>query len=487
VTRAFHVFLRQAAQLNKSDVVLISFAGHGVQQQIAVGEGEDRRLVETPFLCVVDTLLSDTNTMINLNGILEELKIKSGSSNNLILIDACRNNPKQAARSLDGSTVKELPTKLSILFSSSSGQPSYESRELRQGIFTHVLLEGLRGEAKNSRGEVNWAKLASHVLVEVPIRANALGPESPQQPNFVGNLIQSPILATVSNTTPSTIPSAPGGAPSRSNSPSRLAGLSAPFSAEVAKRGQKDWANHLGVAVTDKNSIGLELILIPPGEFTMGSEDSDSDADVDEKPAHRVTLTQPFLMASTEVTQGQWKSVMGTEPWQGNDYVRVGADYPATFVSWADAVEFCQRLGQQEGRQYRLPTEAEWEYACRGGSRTQYSFGDNRADLDGYGWFSANARDNYERYAHRVGQKRPNPFGLYDMHGNVWEWCSDWYGGYASGSQTNPTGSESGELRVDRGGSWNYEPRRCRSAVRDGDSPTGRDDLGFRPVSVLVE
>jgi formylglycine-generating enzyme required for sulfatase activity len=469
-TRSFQAFVRQAAQLNKSDVVLFSFAGHGLQQQIHVGEGAARVLVETPFLCVADTRVGDPESMINLNWVLDELKTKSGSRNNLVVIDACRNNPNQAARSFDGSTVRELPNNLSILFSSSSGQCSYESKVLQQGIFTHVLLEGLRGAAKNSRDEINWLKLVGHVMSEVPIQAESLvdDPRLIQKPNSISNLTGTPILAKFgTKDARATSPMAPP-------DPASPARLTVPFDATTAARGQADWAKHLKLEVRSPNSVGMEMVLIPPGEFMMGSE--------------RVTLTNAFLMASTEVTQGQWKAVMGTEPWQGKGSVRIDADYPATYLSWADAAEFCRRLSERDGRKYRLPTEAEWEYACRGGSRTQYSFGGNPADLDGHGWFSANADHMNERYAHRVGQKRPNPFGLYDMHGNVWEWCSDWYGDYASGSQTNPTGSESGEYRVCRGGSWRYGPGSCRSADRGWYSPPSRDNnLGFRPVSVLVE
>ena len=156
----------------------------------------------------------------------------------------------------------------------------------------------------------------------------------------------------------------------------------------------------------------------------MGSPEGEEGHDDDEY-QHRVRLTQPFYMQTTEVTQGQWKSVMGTEPWKVQDYVKEGDDYAATYVSHEDAVAFCRKLSAREGGTYRLPTEAEWEYACRGGTQTMYSFGASAGQLGEYAWFEDNADKVGEAYAHRVGQKRSNGFGLYDMHGNVREWFSE--------------------------------------------------------------
>jgi formylglycine-generating enzyme required for sulfatase activity len=227
------------------------------------------------------------------------------------------------------------------------------------------------------------------------------------------------------------------------------------------------------------NSIGIKLLPIPAGTFTMGSPDTEKDRDDDET-QHQVTLSKPFYMGRTEVTQGQWKKVMGTEPWKGQDYVQEGDDYPAVYVSWDDAVAFCKKLSDMEGKTYRLPTEAEWEYACRGGTNTAFSFGDDEADLGEYAWFGGNA-DAFN--AHRVAQKLPNPFGLHDMHGNVWEWCSDWKGDYPSTPLRDPRGPSSGSFRVLRGGSWLNEPSLVRCARRYDGTPEDRDNrCGFRLV-----
>ena len=182
---------------------------------------------------------------------------------------------------------------------------------------------------------------------------------------------------------------------------------------------------------------------------------------------------QNYEIGETVVTQGQWKQIMGTEPWKGQSYVMEGDDYPAVYVSWYDAVEFCKKLSDIEGKAYRLPTEAEWEYACRAGATTAYYFGDNATELDKYAWFDENAWCAGEKYAHRVAQKSPNQFGLYDMHGNVWEWCDDLSG-------------EGPEYRVLRGGSWNSSSVDCSAWCRDYDAPGNRfSNVGFRLASKI--
>jgi formylglycine-generating enzyme required for sulfatase activity len=221
-----------------------------------------------------------------------------------------------------------------------------------------------------------------------------------------------------------------------------------------------------------RTSIGIELKLIPPGTFTMGQAGGDKD----ETP-HEVTLTKPFYMGVYEVTNAQWKRVMGSEPSNWKD-----DDRPVEQVSWDDANEFCRRLSalpeeKRAGRVYRLPTEAEWEYACRAGTTTKWSFGDDESGLGDYAWFGGNSGSQ----THPVGKKKPNAWGLFDMHGNVWEWCSDWSGDYAKGAVTDPQGPSGGSLRVNRGGSWRRTAGNCRSAFRGRYAPSLRFvSLGFR-------
>ena len=170
------------------------------------------------------------------------------------------------------------------------------------------------------------------------------------------------------------------------------------------------------------NSIGMKLKLIPAGEFQMGSPANEEDREDDEH-HHRVRITKPFYLGVYEVTQGQWEAVMETRPWSDKGYVKEGPDYAASYVSWDAAREFCELLSKREGKTYRLPTEAEWEYSCRGGTTTAYHFGNNASRLGEYAWYDVNASDVDEQYSHRVGQKKANPFGLHDMHGNVLPWC----------------------------------------------------------------
>ncbi len=229
------------------------------------------------------------------------------------------------------------------------------------------------------------------------------------------------------------------------------------------------------------NSIGLRMIYIRPGEFWMGSPGNEPGHEEDESPQHLVKLMRGFYLGATEITQKQWVTVMGSRPWSGKEYVEEGDECAASYVSWDDAVAFCKKLSQTEGRTYRLPTEAEWEYACRAGTKTAYSFGDSASQLGEYAWFDGSVGG--QKYAHGVGRKKANPWGLFDMHGNVWEWCADWYGkaSYPVNPVSDPTGSSSGSSRVVRGGCLYDDAAYCRAARRSIISPGYRNGfIGFR-------
>jgi formylglycine-generating enzyme required for sulfatase activity len=203
-----------------------------------------------------------------------------------------------------------------------------------------------------------------------------------------------------------------------------------------------------------------------------------------EGPVRPVTLTKGFWIGQYEVTQPQYQAVMGTNP----SHFR-GDTLPVENVNWMAAKEFCKKLSQKESKTYALPTEAQWEYVCRAGTTTEYSYGSVGSNLyaygnpgnylDDFGWY----RNNSDQKTHPVGQKKPNPWGLYDIHGNVWEWCSDWYAPYYAGMQLDPCGSGSGTFRVLRGGSWCGNDWFCGSAFRYGDLPDTKDSrYGFRIV-----
>lgn len=231
------------------------------------------------------------------------------------------------------------------------------------------------------------------------------------------------------------------------------------------------------------NSIGMKLVLIPKGQFMMGSPESEEGRDKDEN-QHEVTISKDYYLGVYEVTQAQYEKVMGKNPsyFQGAIVGNKNADLPVDRVSWEDAVEFCKKLSdlpeeKKAGRVYRLPTEAEWEYACRAGSKTAYSFDDEEGLLPEYGWFNRNSSNR----THTVGLLEPNAWGLYDLHGNVWEWCSDRHGEYPKGSVSDPTGPCEGSNRVIRSGGWSDAAASCRSASRTWDvsSLRGLND-GFR-------
>ncbi|WP_342304915.1 formylglycine-generating enzyme family protein [Methanolobus sp. ZRKC5] len=220
------------------------------------------------------------------------------------------------------------------------------------------------------------------------------------------------------------------------------------------------------------NSIGMEFVLIPAGKFIMGSKQDETS-----RPVHEVTISKQFYIGKYPVTQEEWVSIMGSNP----SYFKDHDDHPVEQVSWNDAQEFVKNLNAKEGTdKYRLPSEAEWEFACRAGTTSKYPFGDDESELEEYGWYLGNT-------THPVGQKKPNPWGLYDMHGNVWEWCQDkWHSNYEGAPAENSAWEgDASFLRVDRGGCWSSLSRFCRSSRRSGYIPD--DCYGFTGFRVLME
>jgi formylglycine-generating enzyme required for sulfatase activity len=299
----------------------------------------------------------------------------------------------------------------------------------------------------------------------------------------------------------------------------------APFDAATAKAHQAAWAKHLGVPVEITNSIGMKFMLIPPGEFDMGSSEADVAKLLEqakttkqpewyntllraEAPKHRVRITKPFWLGRHEVTRGQFRRFVEdrdyrtegerdgkggfgfvngqwkqdprvTWNWTGGLGSEQVDDHPVVNVTWNDVTAFCAWLSQKEGETWHLPTEAQWEYACRAGTTTAWYSGDNEQALKEDGWFVANAGHK----THPVGQKSPNAWGLYDMHGNVLEWCQDCYVDryYATSPMADPTGASGGSCRVYRGGGVGGGASYGRASFRYGDGPGLRTyDLGFR-------
>ncbi len=233
---------------------------------------------------------------------------------------------------------------------------------------------------------------------------------------------------------------------------------------------------------TFTNSLGMTFVYITPDIFMTGSPENEPGRDSDET-LHEVTLTQPYYMQTTEVTQGQWETVMGSNPSRFNS---CGYDCPVEYVSWNDAQDFINALNEMGEGSYSLPTEAQWESAVRAGSTTAFANGeitetgsDYDPNLDAVGWYWYNS----DAETHPVAQKDANAWGMYDMHGNVSEWCQDWFGNYGADSVTDPDGPSSGSYRVLRGGSWSQFARNCRSAYRNSGKPGAfADSIGFRLV-----
>jgi formylglycine-generating enzyme required for sulfatase activity len=486
------------AKRKKGDVVLIALAGHGVTLELKdpKGEGEPRSY---PYFCASDADLTDpryttgqSDTMINLDDLFTRLG-RCGAGTKLVLMDACRNQVtvKAGRRSLDAGSVT-IPIGVAALYSSSRNQVAYETAKLGKGhgVFFYHTIEALQGKAKNDEGVVTWASLGDHVTRQVSRQVPTLiGDGAKQHPAAMGSLEgESPVL--VAKAAPS----------DKDRKTDKDAVVIAP---DKDKDKDKDKEKDRGKAEVKKeeikNSIDMRLVLIRPGKFQMGSPDDEADREGNEF-QHEVQITKPFYMGVFEVTQGQWVTVMGKNSnnsgfsleGQFGGLVK-GKDtehFPVENLTWDQAVEFCKKLSalraeKEAGRVYRLPTEAEWEYACRAGTKTPYHFGDKITPKLANMGASASLEGSLGRTC-EVGKYTPNAWGLYDMHGNVAEWCSDWYDlrYYRTGPKKDPPGpEESGTERITRGGAGDSSADTCRSAYRGKYGPAGATIyIGMRVV-----
>lgn len=394
----------------------------------------------------MEARLAKKKTLIPLNAVYQELK-DCRASVKLLLVDACRNDPQSAPsraraevdlESVTRPQVVKPPEGVAAFFSCRVGQKAYESESLKHGIFFYYVLQGLRGKAADKKGVVTVKRLSSYIDSVT----------DHVQKEFGGDVIQEP-----------------------------------------AARGEHDGTVLLLTRALPKdivNSIGMKLVYIPPGKFTMGSPKNEKDRG-DKEDQHEVEISKGFYMGAYEVTQEEYETVMGKNPSfhsaSGNGKLYVdGLDtrrFPVENVSWEDATEFCSKLSRKENKSYDLPTEAEWEFACRAGSRAAYSFGDTISQQKAsYGY-------EVKRPAKVGSYPPPNDWRLFDMHGNVWEWCKDWYKSdyYAESPPRDPLGPASGTSRVLRGGSFVYDACDCRSAARSHNQPGSRNDgSGFRVV-----
>ncbi|MEZ6056946.1 MAG: SUMF1/EgtB/PvdO family nonheme iron enzyme [Planctomycetaceae bacterium] len=470
--------------LERGDSLIIALAGHGVQFK---GDGE-------PYFCPLDAKLDDKSSLISLTWLYDQLKYDADTDTGckprqkLLLIDACRNDPasKLFRDASDGPGLASvtlpqmapLPEGVVALFSCAEGQQALQHDPLKHGVFFYHVLEGWKGKADGDKDDkvtldevIAYTKSQTQTYARLKLAA----PQTPRQKGYFDGIWELRSLADKTLLT---------------------------------------------------NTLGMKLKLIPAGEFQMGSPVDEKDRDDDEgaNGPHTVRITQPFFMGVHEVTKGQFAEFVRdqnykTEAEQGGkggygindegEYSRKPEytwrnpgfpqtdEHPVVNVSWNDAVAFCKWLSRQEGKTYRLPTEAEWEYACRAGTTTAYQHGNDPEGLARVGnvadgtakakfssWPTISARDGYV-FTSPVGKFRENDFGLFDLHGNVLEWCSDWYESeyYASSPGSDPKGPSGGSDRVSRGGSWVNSAGSCRSALRYGSDPSLRSFfLGFRLV-----
>jgi formylglycine-generating enzyme required for sulfatase activity/uncharacterized caspase-like protein len=548
------------------DVIVIGFAGHGGQSPLVDGQGnpvrdEQGNALSEAYFSPVDAARGEMSSVVGLTRLLEQLDRKGGI--NLLLVDACRDDPDPHRGFAGNDHFGRMPGNSAILFSCSNGQQALEHEKAGggHGVFFHHVIEGLRGAAADPEtGEVGWDELVAHVRKRVNPTARALDPIGArnadelfagelQTPHQLTNLVATPVLARrapianrkLSRTSPDLSKPASGSAKREnlSRAPSidadDLAALAVKretfllLPTDVQSKAAIERASSTPYEAPppgqerDDNGLQMKLCWCPPATFLMGSPKNEPGRDNDEGDENgpvSVTLTRGFWVGKFEVTQSQWHKMMGTTLRDQRDrsdpnwsLAGEGPDHPIYFVSFDEAGEFCRRFTEAErragrlpaGSEYRLPTEAEWEYAGRAGTSTIYSFGDDEGSLGEYAWFVGNSANS----THPVGQKRPNRWGLHDVHGNVSEWCADRFVENLSGgidprgpsqatASTPPRpypGQEPGPefgggaraaQRVFRGGSWVDSPRGERSAVRGWALPGLRDGfirVGFAPVS----
>jgi len=415
-------------QLSKNSVGLFYFSGHGMQVNgknyllpvgAAISAEEDVKYRAVPADWVQERMEATRNAL------------------NMLILDACRDNPltRQWRSGQQGLAPMQagLGADTLIAFATQPGQVAADGRE-QHSPFTRHLLQQLPVPGLDVRQVL--------LRVRAAVVQETGGKQRPQEWDSRTREFRFVEAAAA----PATGPQVAVGVypPSPPPEPSK----------------------------TLRNSMGMDFVLIPAGEFQMGSNAETVFAN--EKPVHTVRISRAFYLGKYEVTQGQWQAVMGNNP----SRFKGDANLPVENISWEKAQEFIRRLNAREnGVVYRLPTEAEWEYAARAGTTTEYSFGNDARQLGTYAWYYGNAGEQ----TYVVGQKQPNTWGLYDMHGNVWEWVHDWYGPYTAAAVVNPTGPTAGSSRVLRGGGWIYDAADCRSANRDYAAPGNRDDnLGLR-------
>ena len=481
------------APLGPGDSVVVMLVGHGVMLDVPPPGGG--KAVAKSVFCPMDANLArrDLSRFLPLDEVFEALKDCKATSK-LLLADACRNEMKTAppearAPGIEMPKPAPPPPSVAALFSCGEKEVSWQDSTLGggHGVFSHFVIEGLKGAADREHGngndEVTLDELTGYVRQNVFqfVRERHATSQMPQLKLgselglvVLRDRVVKPVVAVRANT----------------------------LGKDVNKVHNDEVS---GPEFLTSSASGIKLKRIPAGTFLMGSsKDRDAHAYESEMPQHEVRISRAFYLGVTEVTQGQYSDVTGENPsilyFPGSDFQRTD-DLPVVRVKWYDAVKYCNALSTKEGltpfyriegdhvsvpnwkeTSYRLPTEAEWEYACRAGPGGMgvYSFGDDADQLDRFAWLANNSNN-----IHPVGQKAPNAWGLYDMHGNVSEWCWDEYADYKPQAALDPSGPLGASVRVLRGGGWFSTPEVARSAYRIMYAPGSQNgNLGFRVARV---
>ncbi len=442
-------------------VALFFYAGHGVQVN-----GEN-------YLVPVDADLqteSDVTTeCYALSSLLNDL---NNTALKVIILDACRDNPFQATQTTRGGNTRGLAqvkaaTGTYIAYSTAPGTTAADGSEKRNSPYTAALLAAMDKTDISIEQTFKVVRQQLKQQGQEPWENSSLTGEF--YFNYTGNPTPTPKPTPVPPA--STDSDNDGIIDSKDHCPTQYGDISNYGCPKTAPPPTPPAT--ADTYTEDPNGLGIVMQKIKGGTFTMGSPDTEAGSD--EKPTHRVTLDD-FYMGKYEVTQAQWQSVMGNNPSNFK-----GSNLPVENVSWDDIQVFLKKLKQKTGKEYRLPTEAQWEYAARGGNKSKgYTYAGSN-NLNEVAWYD----DNSGSKTHAVGQKKPNELGIYDMSGNVWEWCRDWYADdyYSKSPSSNPENTTTATYRVLRGGSWNFNARSCRSAYRSRNTPSNRyNNNGFRLV-----
>jgi len=459
------VNLKKKLKGSKDSYGFFFYAGHGVQSN-----GEN-------YLIPVDANISSESFLrrqsISVQEMLDELN-DAGNELNVVVLDACRDNPfpwkRSSSRGLQ--VVGNQPADSIIVFATSAGSTASDGNG-KNGLFTSHLLERIKTPG------IEVAEVFRLTMGDV-VRDSG----SQQRPAVYNQFAGQAYLGSKPQATTTAVTPQPAPAPAVQPTPTPQPTVTVQPAPAVQQTPTVQPATS-----AQATTVSANMVRIKGGTFTMGSSpDSGWGRLSDEGPQHKVTVSS-FYIGKYEVTQEEYQEIMGTNPSNSK-----GDNLPVEQVSWYDAIEYCNKRSQKEGltpaytrngdnviwnrnaNGYRLPTEAEWEYACRAGTTTVFNRGNNKSDITG--WY---AEINFGGGTHPGGQKTANAWGLYDMHGNVWEWCWDWYGNYSSASQTDPMGASSGTYRVGRGGSISSDASTMRSARRFSEVPSfRRNDIGFR-------